>query len=186
MKTFRMFTAAAAVLFVTATGVRAQDKPFIVEGLAGIAVPTFDITDLADPGPVFGGAFGYMATDKILVMGEFDYGTHSSAVADGPDIDVLHYIGKVGYLVYQSADDKFKLFVNLGAGAVTFSQDADGADSFTYAAINAGAKAYYSVAENVSIVLSPQGDIAFTSEDDGFTGSTGWVWPFTAGVAVNF
>jgi hypothetical protein len=167
-----------------------QEKPFIVEGLAGAAVPTFDITDLADPGPVFGGAVGY-AWDKFLFMGEFDFGTHGGAdIEDSegsyPDVDVLHYIAKVGYQVYQSSDEKLRIYVNLGAGALSFKADVDDAETNTYAAINAGAKLYYMFSDAVGLVVSPQGDIAFVDEEDGFTGSTAWVWPFTAGLALNF
>ena len=112
--------------------------------------------------------------------------SESDQSANDDAFDVLHYIAKVGYQVYQSEDEKLRIYVNLGAGAMTFEPDVDGADSFNYGAINAGAKLYYMFNPNVGIVVSPQGDIAFTSEDDGFTGSTGWVWPFTAGIAVGF
>jgi hypothetical protein len=180
---------AAFVGLAGTTGAQAE-RPFVVEGLAGAAVPTFDITDLADPGPVFGGAVGYF-WDKFLFMGEFDFGTHGGADIEGsegtyPDVDVLHYIAKVGYQVYQSSDEKLRIYVNLGAGALSFEADAEGAETNTYAAINAGAKLYYMFNEYVGVVVSPQGDIAFVDEDDGFTGSTAWVWPFTAGLAVTF
>jgi hypothetical protein len=35
----------------------------------------------------------------------------------------------------------------------------------------------------VSFLLSPQGDIAFTDEDEVGTGNS-WVWPFTAGLRI--
>jgi hypothetical protein len=176
------------IVVFTVSGAQAQaaEKPFIVEGLAGVAVPTFDITDAADPGFVAGGAFGYLITNDILGMVEFDYGIHPSAVEDGPDINVLHYMAKAGYRVFQTEDGKLSIFVNAGAGAVTFDADAEGAEANTYPAINAGAKIYYAFTDAISLVVSPQGDIAFVDEEDGFTGSTAWVWPITAGVAVTF
>lgn len=176
-----------AIAAIAAGSVQAQapERPWIVEGLVGAGVPTFDITDLADPGFTFGGAAGYRISEKILGMVEFDYGMHGGADG-GPDVKVMHYMAKAGYLVFQSGDEKWRIFANLGAGAMTFDVDAADAETKTYFGINAGAKVYYSINDMINIVLSPQGDIAFTSKDDGFTGSTAWVWPITAGVALTF
>jgi hypothetical protein len=73
------------------------------------------------------------------------------------------------------------VIVNAGAGALTF--DVDGAGSSTYPAINVGAKIGYRLSPRVQLLLSPQGDIAFTDEEDVGT-SNAWVWPFTAGVRI--
>lgn len=185
--------AAFALLALSAGAAEAQrpERPVVLEARGGVAVPTFDISDLADIGPAFGATIGYFATDRVLVFGEGDFGFHSGADIDGTteslsDVNVYHYMAKVGYVVYQSPDGKLRILVNAGAGAMTFDPDVEGAGSNTYFAINAGGKLYYNFAEQVGFVFSPQGDIAFTSEDDGFTGSTGWVWPFSAGVFVNF
>jgi len=172
---------------LTAGSVQAQtaEKPWSVEGLAGAAVPTFDITDLADPGFVAGAAVGYMASDRVLGMVEVDFGSHDGANG-GPTVKVNHYMAKAGYRVFLSESEKWRIFVNLGLGAMTFDADVPGADANTYFAINAGAKIYYAINETFNIVISPQGDIAFTDKNDGFTGSTAWVWPITAGLAVRF
>lgn len=178
-----------AVAFASPALAQQPEKPFMVEAHAGFHVPTFDISDLADPGFGFGGGFGYFVTPKIIVMGEADFGLHGGADIEGetgPDIDVLHIMGKVGYVVFESADSKLKILVNAGGGVLNFKPDAEGAESNTNFAINAGAKLYYMFADNAGLVISPQGDIAFTSEDDGFTGTTAWVWPFSAGVVFNF
>jgi hypothetical protein len=182
----RISVIATAVLTL-ATGASAQraERSWHVEGLAGAAVPTFDITDLAKTGGVVAGAVGYQATDRVLALLEFDWGKHGGKNG-GPNIAVLHYMAKAGYAVYQTADGKLKVFVNAGVGAVSFDPDVSGADTNTYFAINAGAKAYYMLSPALSLVLSPQGDIAFVSKDDGFTGSTAWVWPFTVGLSVSF
>jgi len=42
------------------------------------------------------------------------------------------------------------------------------------------------ISDTISFVVSPQGDIVFVDESDGFTASTAWIWPVTAGVAVTF
>ena len=185
--------AAALVFAVGATDAQAQrpEKPWQIEAHAGVAVPTFDISDLVKAGPVVGGGIGYFATDKLLVMAEADFGFHKGKEISGsegslPDVNVYHYMGKLGYLVYRSSDARLKILVNAGAGAMTFDPDVEGASANTYFAINAGAKLYYLFAKSVGLVVSPQGDIAFVSKDDGFTGSTAWVWPFTAGLYVNF
>jgi len=177
----------AMIMTLAAGSVQAQapEKPWGLEVLAGAAVPTFDITDLADPGFVAGAAGSYMVSDKILGMVEVDFGTHPGA-NDGPDVNVYHYMAKAGYRVFQSQDEKWRIYVNAGLGALTFDVDVSGAESNTYFAINAGAKIYYSITETIGIVISPQGDIAFVDEDKGFTGSTAWVWPITGGVAFTF
>ena len=51
--------------------------------------------------------------------------------------------------------------------------------------INAGAKIAYNFSRSLALVLSPQGDIAFSDEDE-VTTSNAWVWPFTAGLRVSF
>jgi len=161
------------------------ENPWIVEGLVGLAAPTFDITDLADPGFVAGIAGGYLVNERFLAMVELDFGTHGGANA-GPDINVYHYMAKAGYRVYASQDTRWRIFVNAGAGAVSFDADVAGSTANTYLAINAGAKIYYDMSDLLSFVISPQGDIAFVDKADGFTGTTAWVWPITAGIALNF
>jgi hypothetical protein len=187
MKTIVATFALMLTLSIGAGGAAAQkpEKPWIIEGLVGVAVPTFDISDVADPGFVAGVSAGYLVSEKVLAMVELDWGTHSGANS-GPDVGVYHYMGKAGYRVFASQDEKWRIFVNAGAGALTFDADVPGADSSTYFAINAGAKIYYDASDLISIVISPQGDIAFVDTADGFTGSTAWVWPITAGVAFKF
>jgi hypothetical protein len=55
----------------------------------------------------------------------------------------------------------------------------------TYPAINAGAKLAYNFNRSLAFVLSPQGDIAFSKEDELSTNNS-WVWPVTAGLRVGF
>ena len=73
--------------------------------------------------------------------------------------------------------------LNLGAGVVDF--DVDGAENYSYFAINAGAKIAYNFSRSVALVLSPQGDIAFSKESELST-SAAWVWPVTAGLRLSF
>lgn len=190
---------ALAALMILASPAAAQRpaQPWMIEGHAGYYVPTFDVADLAKSEFGFGGGIGYFVTDRILLFGEVDYSAHSGnadevanlpigAGFEGADVKVLHFMGKIGYTLYTSPDSKLKILVNAGAGALNFDVDLPEAESKTYFAINAGAKLYYMFSNNVGLVVSPQGDIAFTSEDDGFTGSTAWVWPFSAGIVLNF
>jgi hypothetical protein len=100
------------------------------------------------------------------------------------DINTLHYIGKVGYSLTGPRDRGWEAIVNLGAGAVTFDVE-EAPSTFTYFAINAGAKVSYNFSRSVALVLSPQGDIAFSNESELGTDNA-WVWPVTAGLRLNF
>jgi hypothetical protein len=182
MKLRKSLTALAVLGFALAGPALAQhpERPFIIEARGGLYVPTFDVADLADPGPGLGVSFGYFITPDLLVFGEADFGFHSGAeISEG-------FMAKAGYVVYASRDGKLRLLVNAGAGALSFEPDVEAAESNTYLAVNAGAKLYYQFHRAVGLVVSPQGDIAFVDEDDGFTGSTAWVWPFSAGFYLSF
>ena len=175
---------ALVAAMMAAQPLAAQERSGVfVEALAGAAVPTFDIADVATSGTAIGVAAGYRLTPNIVLMGEFDYGMHEDEATESVDITTLHYIAKVGYSLTGPRDRGFEAIVNLGAGAVTF--DVDGGDSFTYPAINAGAKLSYAFNPSFALVLSPQGDIAFTDEDELGT-TNAWVWPITAGVRFSF
>ena len=179
MKRF-LITAAAGLLMTTP----AAAQSVFVEALGGAAVPTFDIADVAKTGSALGGAIGFRVSPRLVLMGEFDYGMHKDKATGDVDINTLHYMGKVGYSLTGPRERGWEAIVNLGAGAVSF--DVEGApESFTYAAINAGAKLSYNFNRNFAFVLSPQGDIAFTDEDELGT-TNAWVWPVTAGLRINF
>jgi hypothetical protein len=157
---------------------------FFVEGLGGAVVPTFDIADVAKTGGAFGAAVGYRLTPRWVLMGEFDYGMHKDKATGSVDINTLHYMAKVGYSLTGPRERGWEAIVNLGVGAVGF--DVEGApETNTYFAINAGAKITYNFNRSFAFVLSPQGDIAFSDEDE-LTTTNAWVWPFTAGLRVNF
>jgi hypothetical protein len=153
----------------------------------GINVPTFDITDAAKAGPSVGVGLNYKLGERLWVIGDADFGFHSGADlaggGSGPDVNVYHYIAKLGYEVVGGTGGPVTVVLNAGAGAMTFA--VDGGDSFTYPAINVGAKLIYGVGSRLSLVVSPQGDIAFTDEDELGT-SNAWVWPVAVGFRVNF
>lgn len=155
-----------------------------VEGLAGAMVPTFDIADVAKTGPMFGAAVSYQLSPRWALIGEFDYGLHKDKPTGSVDIKTLHYIAKVGYSLTGQRETGWEALVNLGAGAVSF--DVQGAPSTkTYFAINAGAKLAYNVNRSFAIVVSPQGDIAFSKKSE-LTTTNAWVWPISAGVRLRF
>lgn len=178
---------AAALAFGAAATVEAQDAPrrFTLEGRGGFNVPTFDISDAVDGGPSFGVGLGYQISPKVWLLGDFDLGFHSGADltggVEGPDANVYHYIAKVGYAIVPEGTSPWSVILNAGGGAMTF--DVDGGASNTYPAINVGAKIAYRLSPRVSFLLSPQGDIAFTDEDEIGTNNA-WVWPFTAGFRI--
>jgi hypothetical protein len=173
-----------------ASAVEAQvpERRVTLEARGGFNVPTFDIADAVEGGPSVGVGAGFQLSPRWWLLGDVDLGFHSGAKlvggATAPDVDVYHYMAKVGYSVMpESEASPWSVIVNAGAGAMTFA--VDGGTSNTYPAINVGAKIGYRLSPNLSLVLSPQGDIAFSDETDvGTTNS--WVWPFTAGLRVGF
>ena len=186
-------TLVGAAMLVMAPALAAQtmaqnDVPgYYLEARGGSSVPTFDISDVVDAGPSFGVGVGLRVAPRVWLMGDADFGFHSgSDLATGgsaPDVDVYHFMAKAGFELLRPGTSPWSVVVNLGAGALTFSPE--GGDSKTYPAINAGAKIAYRFSPRFSAVLSPQGDIAFTDEDELGT-TNAWVWPFTAGLRVNF
>ena len=184
MRGIKRTTLVVAALGLLTSAAEAQGA---LEIRGGINVPTFDITDAAKAGPSVGIGLNYRIGERVWVIGDADFGFHPGADlaggSSGPDVNVYHYIAKLGYEVVPSADSRFAVVLNAGAGAMTFA--VDGGPSFTYPAINVGAKLIYGIGSRVSLVLSPQGDIAFTDEDELGT-SNAWVWPVAAGFRVNF
>jgi hypothetical protein len=172
---------AAAIALVAPAA--AQTPRLFVEGLAGAVVPTFDIADVARTGGAYGAALGVRLSPRLVLMGEFDYGMHKDKATESVDINTVHYMGKLGYSLTGARERGWEAIINLGAGAVTF--DIEGADRYTYFAINAGAKLSYNFNRTLAFVLSPQGDIAF-SKDTELTTDNAWVWPVTAGFRINF
>lgn len=183
MKQFIALAGLAAC--VSTAPLAAQGTPsFFVEARVGAMVPTFDIADDVKTGTAFGGSLGYQLSPRLSLLAEFDYGKHDDKATGLVDITTMHYMAKIGYAVMAPTERGLGISLNLGAGAVTF--DSEGAtSSFTYPAINAGAKLTYGFSRSVALVVSPQGDIAFGKEDEIGT-SNAWVWPVTAGLRLNF
>jgi hypothetical protein len=175
------------ILLGIASTVQAQsvERRVSIEARGGFNVPTFDISDAVDAGPSFGLGAAVQFAPKLWLMGDVDLGFHSGADLAGggeaPDVKVYHYVAKLGYELLSEGQSPWSVIVNAGAGALTF--DADGTGANTYPAINVGAKIGYSSTPRVQLLLSPQGDIAFTDDEDVGT-SNAWVWPFTAGVRI--
>ncbi len=182
MKPFLTLATLTALLASPLAAQQPTPRVFL-EGRGGAVVPTFDISDVATAGSAFGGTIGYQANPRWVLMGEFDYGRHEDKATETVDINTLHYMAKVGYSLTGPRERGWEALVNLGAGAVSF--DVDGVETFTYFAINAGAKLAYNFSRSVAFVLSPQGDIAFSKESEVGT-TNAWVWPVTAGLRLRF
>jgi hypothetical protein len=182
-RTMTKYIVAAATVLLAAGPATAQTPKLFVEGLGGAVVPTFDIADVAKTGGAYGAALGVRLSPRWVLMGEFDYGMHKDKATESVDINTSHYMGKLGYSLTGPRAKGWEAIVNLGAGAVSF--DIEGADKYTYFAINAGAKLSYNFNRTFAFVLSPQGDIAFSKEAE-LTTDNAWVWPVTAGVRINF
>jgi hypothetical protein len=155
-----------------------------LEGRGGAAVPTFAISDAIDAGSDFGVTAGLHLSPRWILMGAVDIGSHEGAVTGSADIATNHYIAKVGYSLTGQRIRGWEVSLNLGVGAMSFDPEGTG-ERFTYPAINAGAKVVYNISRALGVVLSPQGDIAFSDEEE-VTTSTAWVWPLTAGLRIRF
>lgn len=180
----RMLLLFTALLLLPAS-LPAQERTAVsVRG--GFYVPTFDITDIAETGPGFGLGVQVPIGERLFARAAADFGSHDVVGGDELDVQVNHYIVGLGLPLVEAADDNpWRVSVNAGAGLMTF--DVDGpSEQNSYPAINVGGEIEYVLSETVSLLLSPQGDIAFVDEEDGFTGSTAWVWPFTAGAKFRF
>lgn len=157
-----------------------------LEARVGAAVPTFDIADAVKAGFAFGAGLGIPLGGRWHLLADVDYGKHSGkrvGNVTGPDFGVTHLMGKLGFEVTPPSS-KVKVILNAGGGLLSFNPDATNASSNSYFAINAGAKIYLPLgSDRVSLVLSPQGDIAFSKKTE-LGSSTAWVWPFTAGLRV--
>ena len=189
MRSTRSWTAlkSGLMLLGIASSAQAQaaERRVSFEAQGGLNVPTFDISDAVDAGPSVGLGAAVRFAPKLWLMGDVDLGFHSGAELAGggqtPDVKVYHYVAKLGYELLSDGQSHWSVIVNAGAGALTF--EADGAGSNTYPAINVGAKIGYRLSPRLSLVLSPQGDIAFTDDKELGTNNS-WVWPFTAGVRI--
>lgn len=173
---------AASAMPAEGQGMTTDETRVSLEARGGVNVPTFDIADVAEAGPSFGVGIGVAVTPRWWLMADGDFGFHGGEEG-GPDVNVYHYIGKVGYDLVRPGVSRWSFIVNAGAGATTFDVDAPGAESNTYFAINVGAKIAYALTDRLDLLLSPQGDIAFSDEDELGT-SDAWVWPFSAGLRV--
>lgn len=173
--------ALVALASVQSVAAQAEAAPKLALELRGLAVvPTFDIADAADVGLGFGAGIGYRVAEKVSLMADFDMGIHPTPTPDF-DINTLHYMAKVGYDVF--VGDRVTVTANLGAGIVQFGGDLP--ETKSYPAINAGAKITVALSDAVDLLISPQGDIAFTKEAELGT-TNAWVWPFGAGLRFRF
>ena len=183
MKQIHLLIGIGTLAIASPVAAQTMAPKYFVEGLAGAVVPTFDIADVAKTGSGFGVAFGARLNPSWVFMGEFDYGMHKDKATSSVDISTMHYLAKLGYSLTGPREKGLEAVVNLGAGAVTF--DVDGGASYTYPAINAGAKLAWNFNRMYALVLSPQGDIAFSKKEE-LTTTNAWVWPITAGLRVSF
>lgn len=170
-----------AAAFVQGAAAQSQTTAKLALEVRGVAVvPTFDIADAADIGPGFGAGLGYRVAEKVSLMADFDMGIHPTPTPNS-DINTLHYMAKVGYDVF--VGERVTVTANLGAGVVQFGGDLP--ETKSYFAINAGAKIAVALSDAVDLLISPQGDIAFTKEAELGT-TNAWVWPFGAGLRFRF
>lgn len=177
--THRLIIAVAAIaMFPVASMAQERGVSFEIRG--GLNVPTFDIADVADAGPSFGGGINIPLNEKWGIRGGMDAGFHDADADGDVTITVIHWIAGLEYR-YLPDSNPWLVAVNLGAGAMMF--DIEDGDSFTYPAINVGGRLGYAVSPMVDLFASIQGDIAFSDEDE-VTTDNAWVWPLAVGVEI--
>ncbi len=180
-RTMLLKLAAAGLLAAPGTA-QAQDRPLSLEARAIAMTPTFGIADDArvgaDMGLGFGVGLSYRLSPSLRLMADYDAGFHDTGIGD---VNTYHYMGKLGLDVVRT--DKVTVTLNAGAGVVSIKPD--GASAFNYFAINAGAKIGIALSPGVELLLSPQGDIAFSDDTEVLTKSS-WIWPLGLGLRVSF
>jgi hypothetical protein len=170
------FAFAALLVFGTVGSAQAQ-QGISVEARGGIAIPTSDLSDLADEGPSFGVGVSFPLNSRLSVRVDGDVDILSGKDAsgtdpEGPDMNLYHYGAGLEYALVQPGDSRWGLDVNIGAGATTF--DVDEFDvmgtpvdfSETYFTANGGLTLGYQVSRSVSVFIGGQAFIMFADEDD--------------------
>ncbi|MFQ5530924.1 MAG: outer membrane beta-barrel protein [Gemmatimonadota bacterium] len=203
-------TYALAVFLVLSIvdGAGAQES-VSVEARGGIAIPTSDLSDIADEGPSFGVGVSFPLNDRLAVRVDGDVDILSGKDAsgpgsEGPDLNLYHYGAGLEYALVQPGGSRWGLDVNVGAGATTF--DSDEFDvmgtpvdfSETYFTANGGLTLGYQVSPSVNVFVGGQAFVMFADEADtavfaaispevdpaGF--DTAVTIPVTAGVEIFF
>ena len=187
----RQLVLGAVLVGLALSGIRGPVAPaqesaprFFVEGLGGAVVPTFDVSDVAKSGAAVGSSAGLSAQRSLGGDGRVrlrepqgrghQFGGHQHPALHGQGGILAHRAAREGLGGHREPRGRRRGF------------DVDGApDSFTYFAINAGAKLAYNFNRSFAFVLSPQGDIAFSDEAELGT-TNAWVWPVTAGLRFSF
>ena len=169
--------AMAALLVFGMVGTAGAQQGISVEARGGIAIPTSDLSDLADSGPSFGVGINFPLNNRLSlrVDGDVDLlsGNDASGTGpEGPDINLYHYGAGLEYALVEQGASRWGIDINVGAGATTF--DADDFDvmgttvdfSETYFTANGGLTLNYRVSPSVNVFLGGQAFIMFADEDD--------------------
>lgn len=169
--------AIAALLVFGMVGSADAQQGVTIEARGGIAIPTSDLSDLADEGPSFGVGISFPLSNRLRVRvdGDVDLlsGNDASGTGpEGPDINLYHYGAGLEYALVQPGASRWGIDVNVGAGATTF--DADEFDVMgtmvdfreTYFTANGGLTLGYQISERINIFVGGQAFIMFADEDD--------------------
>lgn len=141
-----------------------------LEARAGVAIPSADLLEYADPGASFGAGAAWWVSDHVALRAD---GTFANLQGDeggivnpvtAPDMNLFHYGGGVEVDVPgRSLATPWNLTINAGAGGTTvdtddFIETGQGLDDLTetYPNLNAGAEVGRKISEDVLVNVSGQ------------------------------
>lgn len=204
---------AALLVLIAPTSVAAQHR-FSLEARAGGAVPAGELAELDAPGAQVGGGVGVRLHPRVALRVDFDAsflrgGKELESGARSPGVSLRHTIAGLEAVVGapRLRDVPLTVSVNAGAGRTLFDTEAfvvpfnrpeQGGQPFRiterYPTANAGVRASSRVSRRLDLVLSGQGFVTFTDEEDTAllallsdeieSFGTAWSFPVSVGVRV--
>lgn len=208
----RLATALGAAMLATAllasTPAPAQAQPYEppantleVSAYGGYDLPTLDLADAADAGPMFGATVAYRVHEQVTVhldgSGSFYQSATYPGGVQGPDISVYRATAGIEVNLFDPKLTEWRFLVNGGAGwsfLSTSSLPQTGGVSDDGPSVRVGAKIAYPVSDKLLVYLGGDGyfDVITGGQDlrplqqlnlnELQNWNASWSVPFTLGV----
>lgn len=150
--------AALALLLILPRPAEAQYQ-WSFQGRVGLAIPLGDLADFQNTGTSFGVGAAYWLNDRFAVRGDIDIDLLSGADAnlfgqtvEFADITLYHYNAGIEYDLLPPSESLWKVHLNAGIGATTFSSEDESDQGFsdeTDLTINGGGKVGYALSPSI-------------------------------------